>query len=265
MQPRELDPTSSMAAYFGSELRQYREGAGWSQEQLGTFIGYSADLVGMVEKARRTPSKDFAERCDEAFKLPGVLARIWPMVGSFPNWFRGYVELEATATGIQRFEIQTVPGLLQTADYARALFRAYGADDIDAKVTARLERQEILARANPPVLWVVLDEAVLHRPIGGAEVMRAQLKRLAGLASRRIVLQVLPYAVGEHACTDGAMTILAFGEGPHVVYLEAPGSGQLVTDPYDVAEIQLRYDLVRAAALSPEASVDLIRTMTEET
>ena len=261
--PKEVDPHFNMAAYFGSELRQYREAIGWTQEQLGAEIGYSTQLVGHIENANRSPSRDFAERCDRALGLSGVLARMWPLIGTFPKWFRGYVELEAAATAIYRFEVQTVPGLLQTEEYARALFQAYRADDVEAQVAARLERQAVLARKSPPILWIVLDEAVLHRPIGGVEVMRAQLKRLVDQASRRIVLQVLPFSVGEHPCTDGAMTILAFGEGPRVIYLEVPGSGQIINDPYEVEQGQLRYDLVRTAALSPEASVDLIRTTME--
>jgi transcriptional regulator with XRE-family HTH domain len=267
VQARELDPTSSVAAYFGSELRRYRSGADLSQERLGEIINYTGALVGLVETARRTPSRDFAERCDAALNTGGALVRLWPLVnrGNFPSWFRGYVELEATATGIQSFEVQNVPGLLQTEGYARALLEAYWSNDVDERVTARLERQHILSHPTPPLLWAVIDESVLRRPIGGRKVMNNQLKQLADLAtSRRIVLQVLPYSVGAHACTDGAMTILSFSEGPDVVYVEGPGSGLLINQPEEVERCHLRYDLVRAAALSPEASVDMIHAAMEE-
>lgn len=268
VQARELDPGSSVLAFFGSELRRYRTAADLSQDRLGQIINYTGALVGLVETAKRTPSRDFAERCDAALNTEGALSRLWPLVnrGNFPSWFRGFVELEATATTIHAFEVQVVPGLLQTADYARAILSAGRPEDVEERVAARLERQRILSNPTPPLLWAVLDEAVLRRPVGGREVMQEQLKRLAELATaRRIVLQVLPYEAGEHACMDGAMTVLSFAEGPDVVYLEGPGSGQLIDRPEEVEQCQLRYDLVRAAALSPAASVKMIRAAMEET
>jgi transcriptional regulator with XRE-family HTH domain len=267
VQPRELDPSSSVAAYFGSELRRFRTAADLSQDRLGEIVNYTGALVGMVETARRSPSRDFAERCDAALNTEGALIRIWPLVqrGNFPSWFRGFVELEATATAIHTFEVQAIPGLLQTAEYARTVFQAGRENVIEELVTARLERQIILSYPTPPLLWVVIDEAVLCRRVGGNEVMNGQLKKLVeAAASQRIVVQVLPYDAGAHACMDGALTILSFAEGPDVVYLEGPGSGQLINRPEEVAKCQLRYDLVRAAALSPTASVDMIRAAMEE-
>src|SRR5215469_8916492 len=100
--PLELDPSSSVLAYFGSELRRFRVAAGLSQERLGEVVNYTGALVGLVETAKRTPSRDFAELCDQALETDGALSRLWPLVnrGSFPSWFRGFVELEATATSI---------------------------------------------------------------------------------------------------------------------------------------------------------------------
>lgn len=265
--PLDLDPSSSVLAYFGSELRRYRIGAGLSQERLGEIIVYTGALVGMIETAKRTPTREFAERCDAALNTDGALARLWPLVnrGNFPSWFRGFVELEASATKIQSFEIMAVPGLLQIAGYARAMLQAGRHPDVDVLVTARLDRQRILSRPTPPLLWVVLDEGVLRRRIGSASVMRDQLKRLVQIAaSPRIVLQVLPYDAGAHAGLDGPLTILSFAKDQDVAYVEALGSGQLVTRPEDVDRCQLVFDLVRAAALSPEASAEVIAAMIEE-
>src|ERR1700749_1324030 len=119
----ELDPSSSVLAYFGSELRRYRAAAGLSQGQLGEIVNYTGALIGMVETAKRTPSQEFAQLCDSALETGGALSRLWPLVkrDNFPKWFRGFVELEAAATSIDWFEPQNVPGLLQTEDYARAL------------------------------------------------------------------------------------------------------------------------------------------------
>lgn len=264
--PLELDPSSSVLAYFGSELRRYRIAAELSQERLGEAINYTGALVGLVETAKRTPTREFAELCDAALETGGALARLWPLVnrGHFPSWFRGFVELEATATTIEWFEPQNVPGLLQTEDYARALIQACWSESAEQQVSARMERQRVLDNPTSPLLWTILDEAVLRRPIGGQAVMRGQLKRLAELMeTQRVVLQVLPYEAGAHACSDGAMIILGFNEGPDVVYIEGYGSGQLVNLPNEVRRCRLRYDLARAAALSPEASVAKIEALME--
>jgi transcriptional regulator with XRE-family HTH domain len=265
--PRELKPDDSIAAFFGSELRRLRESAGWSQDKLGREINYSGAYIGMVELASRTPPRDLAERADRVLKTDGLLTRLWPHVnrGNFPSWFRGYVELEALAVRIQSFEAQCVPGLLQTEDYARALFGAGRSDDAENAVAARMERQSILSGPTAPMLWTIVDEAVLRRPVGGSTVMRDQLKRLAeAAAERRIVLQVLPFEAGAHACMNGSLSILSFTEGADIAYLESSDIGELIDRPEQVQQRQLRYDLAKAAALSPEASVLHITALMEE-
>ena len=265
---RQADPKSSPAALFGAEVKRLREARGWSQDVLGDKLSYSGQLVGLVENAKRTPSREFAENCDELFGTGGLLMRIWPLVltHSVPAWFRGYVELEATASRIETFECQNVPGLLQTESCARAMISAYWPlTDVEQKVSARLERQRRVLSATGPTVWVVMDEAVLRRPIGDPDALREQLKHLADVAlSRRIVLQVLPFSVGVHGCTDGNMTLLGFTEGRDVVYADSLGAGRLIEQPEEVENCRYRYNLVRAAALSPEASVGLITVAMEE-
>jgi transcriptional regulator with XRE-family HTH domain len=261
------DPENSFAALFGTELARLRVAANLSQPDLGRMINYSGGHVSMVEIAKRLPSRDFTERCDEALETGGLLGRLWPFVSRsvFPTWFHSYVELEAEAAKIQTFECQNVPGLLQTEGYARALLEACWTHQVEELVAARLSRQAVLASSSAPLMWALIDESVIRRPIGGAATMREQLKRLVELASeRRIVLQVVPYGAGAHACTDGSMTLLSFREGPDTVYTERPGSGQLIDRREEVARCQLRYDLTRAAALSPEASIRLIEEAMEE-
>ena len=266
-QARELDPSASVLAYFGSELRRLRVAANMTQGQLGDAINYTGALVGLIETAKRTPAREFAELCDEVLNAEGALIRLWPLVNQrlFPSWFRGYVELEAAATSIQSFVVQVVPGLLQTEGYARAMLRAGRHASIDELVAARLDRQRILTQPQSPLYWVVLDEGVLRRRIGGSDVMREQLKRLVEVAaSPRIVVQVLTYEAGAHAGLDGPLTILSFDEGTDAVYIEGIGNGQLMTRPEEVERCHLIYDLVRAAALSPEASADMIAATLEE-
>jgi transcriptional regulator with XRE-family HTH domain len=266
--PRQTDPASSPAALFGAEVRRLREAQGWSQDALGEKVSYSGQLVGLIENARRTPSRDFAESCDRLFKVDGLLMRMWPLVHmqSVPAWFRGYVELEATASKIETFECQNVPGLLQTEGCARALFSSHWPrPDVDALVSTRFDRQQRILASTGPTVWAILDEAVLRRPIGSPDTWCEQLKHLADVStSGRIVLQVLPFSVGAHACMDGAMTLLGFAEGPDVIYIESPGSGKLIEQPEEVEKCQYRYNLIRARALSPEASVSLITAVMEQ-
>ncbi|MGH3328005.1 MAG: helix-turn-helix domain-containing protein, partial [Streptomycetales bacterium] len=175
---------TSVLGYFAAELRRHRTDVGLTQDQLGEAVSYSGALVGMVETARRAPGRDFAARCDEVLETGGALARIWPLITreTYPEWFRPFVELEAEATSILKYEVQVVPGLLQTEPYARAVLRAGRPRDTDEEierhVAARLERQAVLAREAPPLLWAVLDEAVLRRPIGGHDVLRQQVAHL---------------------------------------------------------------------------------------
>ncbi|MDT0377817.1 helix-turn-helix transcriptional regulator [Streptomyces sp. DSM 42041] len=265
--PRELDPSASALDYFGSELRRLRLQAGLSQERLGEIVNYTGALVGLVEMAKRPPSRDFADRCDGALGGAGVLTRLWPLVirSGLPSWFQDYAELEARAVDIRTYQAQVVHGLLQTEEYARAVLRPARPGDLDGLTEARMKRQEILRGANPPRLWMVLDEAALRRPVGGPEVMRTQLRRLLDhRESPRVVVQVLPYSAGAHASLNGSLTLLDFEEGPELAYNEGHSGGRYLTEPSTVEHCGLKYDLLRAAALSPDDSADFIVQVLEE-
>jgi transcriptional regulator with XRE-family HTH domain len=265
---RELDPGASTLAFFGAELRRHRVAAGLSQDDLGRAINFSGALVGRVEMAERMPSQDFAERCDEALHTGGFFGRFRDLVKreAFPSWFGPFVEYEEKASKICNWENRIVSGLLQTEDYARAVMRAgrprEALEVIERDVAIRMERQAVLARGSPPLLWCVLDEAVLRRPVGGAQTMREQLKRLIEAAdSTSVVLQVMPFAVTEHPGADGSLTILEFASGPPVAYSEGWHNERLVESASDVADAVMVFDLIRAAALSRGASLDLMRSI----
>ena len=265
--PRELDPSASALDYFGSELRRLRIAAGLSQEQLGEIVNYTGALVGMVEVAKRCPSRDFAVRCDAALGGEGTLTRLWPLVSrsGLPSWFRDYAGLEAKAVEIRTYQAQVVHGLLQTEDYARAVLRPARPEDLDGLTEARMKRQDILTRPCPPRLWMVLDEAALRRVVGGADIMRAQLLRLlAYREAPRLVVQVLPYSAGAHAGLNGSFTLLSFEDSPDLTYSESYGGGRILTDPGEVDGCAVKYDLLRAAALSPDDSAELIAHVLEE-
>jgi transcriptional regulator with XRE-family HTH domain len=265
---RELDPGASTLAFFGAELRRHRTAAGMSQDDLGHAINFSGALVGRVEMAERMPSHDFADRCDEALNTGGFFVRFRDLVKreAFPSWFGPFIEYEEKAAKICTWDNRLVSGLLQTEDYARAVMRAgrprEAPEVIDRDVAIRMDRQAILARENPPLLWCVLDEAVLRRPVGGAETMREQLKRLSELAdSTSVVLQVMPFAITEHPGADGSLTILEPVSGPPVAYSEGWHNEQLIESVSGVADAVTAFDLIRAAALPRGASLDMIRAV----
>jgi transcriptional regulator with XRE-family HTH domain len=211
---REPDGEAGPLTFFASELRRLRELAEWSQGRLAQEITYSIGLISMVETAKRTPSLDFTKRCDQALNADGTLTRIWPLLayGALPSRFRPWVDIERQAHTLRGWHPLLVPGLLQTADYARKILQAHpGVTDerVEELLTARLERQTLLASENPPLLWTVLDAGVLHRNIGGPDIMRDQLAALlAASEHRQISVQVVPEGAG---ATGGAIVGLEGG------------------------------------------------------
>jgi transcriptional regulator with XRE-family HTH domain len=261
--PRRLDHLSSLGAFFGSELRRLRERNGWTIEELADKIGWALSTVASTETARRNPPHGLPERADELFALPEMLSRLAEFVRAAPRWFEHYVELEAQARKINIWANSLIPGLLQTEDYARAVIRATQpmVDDarIDAGVATRLTRQRLLDRADPPMIWVVLHEAAVKQQVGNAEIARAQLRHLVELAKRPYVhIQVLPNAAGELSGSAGPFTIFDFAGQPPVAIAEGRRVGRLIDQKDELDEVTLAYDLMRAAALSPEASIGMI-------
>lgn len=271
---RELDPTAGPLDFFGAEVRRWRTAAGLSQEQLGQKVGYSGAQVGKVETSERAPSQDFAEGCDRAVpEACGLFLRLYQLArrwdGGYPSWFTQWVEAERRASTLRTWQPLILPGLLQTPDYARALFLAWRGSDSDAEldelVSARIERQAIFQPPNPPSLWAVIDEGVLRRRIGSAKVMREQLEHLIAVSERsKITVQVVPADVGAHVGLLGAFFIASFENAPGIVYLESPDEGQTTERPSAVAKITETFDMLRAEALPRAASQDLIRKVAEE-
>ncbi|MFK4222317.1 Scr1 family TA system antitoxin-like transcriptional regulator [Streptomyces sp. NPDC019890] len=264
---RDLDPSASPLDYYGSELRRLREDAGLKQGELGVSVFCTASLIGQIETARKVPTRDFSERVDAALGTGGVFSRLVGLVlrSQLPSWFQAYAEMEARAAYISTFQAQLVYGLLQTEAYARAVLGVRTEEDLDARAAARMERQRILERENPPLSWVVLSEAVLHQEIGGREVMRNQLAHLLGLRGREWVqVQILPFEAGAHAGQMGSFTLLRFEDDPDLVYTEDFIQGHMTANPQAFREGSLRYDHLQAAALSVEDSAALIARVMEE-
>ncbi|MFE4047896.1 helix-turn-helix domain-containing protein [Streptomyces sp. YIM B13518] len=262
-----LDPTASPLDYYGWELRRQREAHGLKQGQLGEIIFCTGSLIGQIETTKKVPTRDFSERVDAALGTDGLFSRLIGLVlrSQLPTWFQPYAEMEAKAAYISTYQAQVVYGLLQTEEYARAVLATGTPDDLEGLVTARMERQRILEREQPPLVWVVLDEAVLHRPIGGTDVMRRQLAHLLSFTGHRWVhVQVLPNKAGEHASLDGAFNLLRFDDDPDVIYTEDLISGHMTANSDTIKEAALRYARLQAAALSVEDSAELITGVMED-
>ncbi len=264
-------PPETLQEYFVLELRRLRRGSGLSQTQLAERIKYSAGLVSMVETLQRHPTPDFTKRCDDALSTGGTLSRLLPMLAreAYPTWFRSYVALEAEAVSIEEFEIQVVPGLFQTEEYARAVFSPawppMTSDEMDRRLKARLERQQILSRDQPPLVWMILDESVLRRLVGSAEIMADQLAYLLELAGRsNIKLQVLTYDRAFRAPLDGSVVLLELQNHERLVYVEGLGRGHVMPAPEDVEKCSRAIDAMRCEALSVTDSVAMITQLREE-
>ncbi|MBT2488891.1 helix-turn-helix domain-containing protein [Streptomyces sp. ISL-96] len=262
-----LDPSASPLDYYGWELRRQREAHGLKQGQLGDIIFCTGSLVGQIETTKKVPTRDFSERVDAALGTDGIFSRLVGLVlrSQLPTWFQPYAEMESRAAYISTYQAQLVYGLLQTEEYARAVLATGMPGDLQGLVAARMERQRILDRERPPLAWAILDEAVLHRPIGGREVMRRQLARLLEFVGHRWMrIQVLPFAAGEHTSLDGSFTTMRFEDDPDIIYTEDLISGHMTANPETVREAALRYAHLQAAALSVEDSAALITRVMEE-
>jgi transcriptional regulator with XRE-family HTH domain len=272
---------------LGAQLRRLREAAGVHTEKAGYEIRASRSKISRMENGR----VGFKVRdVEDLLTLYGVtdgqqrsevlaLARQssgpdwWAKYGDIlPAWFETYLGLESAAVTIRSFEVQFVPGLFQTEDYARAVtwlgHRSAAADEIERRVALRIGRQDLLTRPGPPRIWAVMDEAVLRRPYGGAAVMRAQLRRLVKAAQMpHVTFQVIPFARGGHAGASGAFSILRFQERdlPDVVYIEQLTSAVYLDQRPDVEHYLEVVDQLSGEALTPTDTTAFIEQVAKET
>jgi hypothetical protein len=242
---------------IGAQLRRLREERGLTRAEAGEPIRGSESKISRMELGRVSFKErdvldllslygvhDEQERATLLARVREANAPSWwhPYSDVTPNWFQRYLGLEATAALIRTYEVQFVPGLLQTEAYARAVVRlGHGTarnDEVERRVRLRMQRQQVLSRPDPPKLWAVVDEAALRRPVGGYQVMRDQLEALVGIVTKapNVKLQVIPLTSGGHAAAGGSFTILRF---PHeemtdLVYIEQLTSALYLEKPEDV-------------------------------
>ncbi|MEU1606592.1 helix-turn-helix transcriptional regulator [Micromonospora matsumotoense] len=271
---------------LGAQLRRLREASGVTREGAGWEIRSSESKISRMELGR----VGFKERdVADLLTLYGVtaaddrdallkLARDanspgwWHRYGDvLPGWFQSYLGLEAAAALIRSYEVQFVPGLLQTPEYARAVVllghRGAAVEEVDRRVELRVQRQQVLHRADPPQLWAVIDEAVLRRPIGGPQVMRGQLTALIeATRSPHVRLQVIPFDAGGHAAAGGAFTILRFGDDdlPDIVYIEQLTSALYLDKREDLDYYAAAMERLCVEATPPERTPEVLTRLRDE-
>ncbi|ACY97537.1 helix-turn-helix domain-containing protein [Thermomonospora curvata] len=271
---------------LGGQLRRLREEAGLSRAQAGDLIRGSESKISRLELGKVSfKARDVADLLD-AYGVTGERRQTllelveqanrpgwWHQYGDvLPQWFETYLGLEQDAARIREYQLQFVPALLQTADYARAAIRLGhpSADEreLQRRVELRMRRRELLTRPDPPHLWVVMDEAVLVRPVGGRAVMRAQLRHLAEIcAMPTVTVQVVPFSAGGHAAAGGAFTLLRFAEPgvPDIVYLEQLTGALYIDKPAEVERYQKVMDRLCVDAepdrRTPDIIADVLRRM----
>ncbi len=254
---------------FGAMLRYYRERAGLSRTELARQISKSVSLIQAIELGQRAATAEVTEDLERVLPADGALTRLREEIGdglgyqAYPSWFQEWLVSEREAKKLRSFEPMLVPGLLQTSEYARAVFSArFGITDeeIGEQVSARLKRQEILTRDEPPALWVILDESVLRRPVGGRYVMREQVGRLIEVSRHpHVSVQVISSSVGAHrGLWAGAFIIANFEDAPTVGYQETACEGQFVDRREDVETLVDCWDTLVREALPWAASQTLL-------
>jgi hypothetical protein len=271
---------------LGAQLRRLRDHAGISRDDAGYHIRASGSKISRMELGRVSFKErdvtdlleyygitDLAER-EKLVQLTRE-ANATPWYQKFqdvvPDWFHVFVGLEEAAQLIRVYEVQFVPGLLQTEEYARAIIMqgAPGVDpeEVERRVALRMGRQKLLTRENPPRYWVIMDEAALRRPMGGRDVHVAQIERLIDLVGEpNITLQVMPFRYGGHAADGGAFTIMRFPETdlPDVVYMEYLTGAHYIDKPEEVERYAAVMERLSVAGTSPDRTREILSDMLKE-
>ncbi|MFF8836158.1 helix-turn-helix domain-containing protein [Streptomyces sp. NPDC015130] len=266
--PSEVDGTAHLFRALGKIIKVLRKNAGLSQAELAEIAHCSEDLVSSIERGVRIPQPDFLLRADPVLGAGGVLVAAVDDVREalakarvrHPDWFRSFAKEEAEAVANHYYEVQAVPGLLQTPAYASSLFERsrpmLDKATVEKRVADRISRQVIFDRWPVPTISFVLEAAVLLRPFGGPEVHREQLLRILEVAQRRTVeLQILPQDGEEHPYLGSPFTLLTPKGRREVAYTEVYGHARLITDPEEVRQYSERYGILRSQALTKRESL----------
>ncbi|MEU0288721.1 helix-turn-helix transcriptional regulator [Streptomyces sp. NPDC006147] len=272
----EVDPDDDWAlavvATVGRQLKLRREAAGVRVPEFALAVGYGEDLVYKIESGKRIPRPEYLDTADEVLGAGGLVAAMKEDVRKvrYPKKVRDLAQMEARAVELQLYDPVNLHGLLQTPEYARALFRMrrprYAEEEIERGVAARVARKAVFDRDAAPELSFVQDEWTLRRRLGGGEVVRAQLEHILVVARLpNVEIQVMPMDREEHAGADGGIEVLKFEDGTAVGRSPAVAGGRPVTDPRQLRILELRYGIIRAQALTPLESTAFIERLLGET
>ncbi|WP_237326345.1 helix-turn-helix domain-containing protein [Streptomyces sp. CBMAI 2042] len=266
------EPGAAVVAAVGRQIKAWREAAGMRAAEFGTAMGYSEDLIYKVEGGRRIPRPEFMDGADGVLGAEGKLAAMKADIAEvrYPKKIRELAKLERAAVELLTYSNNSVEGLLQTSEYARALFAmrqpAYPQEEIERAVAARMARQAIFERSPAPTLGFVLEEVALRRPLGGRMVLRRQLEHLLVVGElRNVTIQVMPMDRVEHAGIDGGIQLLKFKDGTAVGRSDGAFGGRPVSDPKQIWILESRTSMVRAQALNPWESRAFIEQVLGET
>ncbi|MCP9206403.1 helix-turn-helix domain-containing protein [Streptomyces sp. NEAU-Y11] len=262
---------SGIVRVFGRQLKRCRVRAGLERPELASMVGYSVSTIAAYEQGRRIPPPRLIDRADEVLDAGGVLLEMKEEMekAQYPAFFRDAARLEAEAVEVHVYANQAVPGLLQTKDYARAVFGMMrpplDEDAIAQRVAARLARQEVFAKRPAPLMSFVIDESVLRRPIGGRAVLRGQMEQIL-LAGQRctVEIQVMPLDSEENAGLAGPFTLLETAEGRRIAYVEVQNVSHVHTERRLVKGLEVKYGILRAQALTPQASLNYVEKLLGE-
>ncbi|MEU1530380.1 helix-turn-helix domain-containing protein [Streptomyces fagopyri] len=267
----EDEPGSGVVAAFGRQLKLLRVRAGLERPEFGKLTGYAGQSIASFEQGRRIPSPRFIDRADEVLDAGGVLKALKDEVGraQYPAFFRDMARLEAGAVGLCVYAAHAVPGLLQTEDYARAVFRMQRPllddDVIEQRLAARMVRQDIFTRRPPPLLSFIIEEVVLRKPIGGLTTLREQLEQILLVGqNRNVEIQVMPTDREDHAGLGGPFNLIDTAEGPRIAYTEVQDDNRLYTSAGKIRELEARYGILRSQALTPCESLAFIEELLGE-
>lgn len=260
---------------FGAVMRSYRESTGYSRPVLAREMGCSEGWIEQLERGYKPPSEATAQDCDTKWDTGPAepFHTMWKQIKkegkhiAVPPGFEKYVALEGTAVAVRKFETMAVPGLLQTPAYARAMLSLSESSEVlDDRTAARLARQNVFTRENPPRLWFVLEEAVLRRPIGDRAIMCEQLEWLVHLSTTKqfVNVRVLPFTSMNAGAVEGSFTVLSMPNGDEVGYHEGPEISHVIEDPAVVSEYALRWDEVMSEAMSGSESHKFISMVAED-
>ncbi|MDT9681575.1 helix-turn-helix transcriptional regulator [Streptomyces sp. TRM76323] len=267
------DEVGAVIRAVARQLKLWREAAGLTQAEFGAAIGYGEELVSSVERGRRIPRPEYLDRADEVLEAGGKVAAMKGDLAEirYPKKVRDVKRLEAEAVEICSYNNSVIDGLLQTEEYARAVFNSrrppFTEEELEQQVAARLARQEIVdGSAALPVFSFVQCESTLRRPYGGRMVMRKQLERLLQLGQlRNVDLQIMPLEREGNTGVDGPFRVLRLRDGTAVGYNEVQLVSRAITEPKLLQVLDIRCGAIRAQALTPQGSLAFIEKVLGET